>query len=478
MTAPAQVAHHRAQHLRHPGRALDGHGGRAVPTGDLHPARQVRQVGQRGEPDTGLTQRGQHCPDVVDEDRRRADDEHATAGVPLAPGVHQIGNPVQRHSGLAGARPARDDQRAVIGRAHGLVLLTLDRRDDVAHVAGALAPERREEGAVTDDDAALERVGRGGVEQLVVDAQHPVPPGRDGAAAHHALRIGRGRPVEGRSRRRSPVHDDRLLPLAAQPHPAQVVHGPVVAVQPTEDQPLAGQVEVGSPVGGGLRTDIPLVHRLRRSTGRTHALALALQRLHAQDVQTCQRPIEHLLLPLQLARERPRVGARSGRGVCGHRDSLPNLPAGATPTLRRGLRDSSATSRLSGRSSGDHPFMTSTAYDATAPTRASVRPVRRASGRLRVVGGSGRLRWWHGRLVLGCTLAGAMVGALFGVVQAVLTQGPAPIQALESYGAGAGLGTSIGLVFGLVLALLIGLADRYVLPQSVRSRPVWVRYRR
>jgi hypothetical protein len=122
--------------------------------------------------------------------------------------------------------------------------------------------------------------------------------------------------------------------------------------------------------------------------------------------------------------------------------------------------------------------MTTTAYGGEELRLASVRPVHLSSRRLRVVGGSARLRWWRGRLVLGCTLAGAMIGALFGVAQTYLTQGIAPIEALESYGSGAGLGTSIGLVVGLLLALLIGLADRYLLPQVRPAQPLWVRYRR
>ena len=107
-----------------------------------------------------------------------------------------------------------------------------------------------------------------------------------------------------------------------------------------------------------------------------------------------------------------------------------------------------------------------------------LRAVRPARSRLRIVGGSGRLHWWHGRLVLGATLAGAMVGALLGVVQGYLAVGLAPIALLEAYGAAAGFGASVGLVLGLALSVLIGLADRYLLPQSVPNRRVWVRYRR
>ncbi len=87
------------------------------------------------------------------------------------------------------------------------------------------------------------------------------------------------------------------------------------------------------------------------------------------------------------------------------------------------------------------------------------------------------MRWWHGRLTLGLTLFGAMVGALAGVAQAVLAGRWGPVEALESYGAGAGAGASAGLVLGLLTGLLLGLADRYVLPQVVGARPLWVQHR-
>ncbi|MCY7363950.1 MAG: hypothetical protein LH469_01300 [Frankiaceae bacterium] len=106
-----------------------------------------------------------------------------------------------------------------------------------------------------------------------------------------------------------------------------------------------------------------------------------------------------------------------------------------------------------------------------------MRAVPSAPRRLRVVGGSQRLRWWHGRLTLGLTLTGAMVGALAGVVQAVLAGSWVPVEALESYGAGAGAGASAGLVLGLLLGLVVGPTDRYVLPQVVAGRPLWVQHR-
>ena len=122
--------------------------------------------------------------------------------------------------------------------------------------------------------------------------------------------------------------------------------------------------------------------------------------------------------------------------------------------------------------------MTTAAHPGTGLQLAAVQAVRGPRRRLRVVGGSAPLRWWRGRLVLGATLLGAMAGALLGVAQGYLAVGVAPVALLESYGAGAGLGTSVGLVLGLLVSVMLGLLDRYVLPQSVRPRAVWVRYRR
>jgi hypothetical protein len=109
---------------------------------------------------------------------------------------------------------------------------------------------------------------------------------------------------------------------------------------------------------------------------------------------------------------------------------------------------------------------------------ADVRPVRRGASRLRVVGGSGRVDWWHPRLALGLTLFGMLLGALVGVTRTILDGVLTPVVALEAYGAGGGFGAAVGLLAGLVLGLFLGLADRYVLPQAVRPARVWVRYRR
>jgi hypothetical protein len=119
-----------------------------------------------------------------------------------------------------------------------------------------------------------------------------------------------------------------------------------------------------------------------------------------------------------------------------------------------------------------------TAYRATGLELDGVRPMRSAIRRLRVLHGHPRVRWVHPRLLLGSAIAGAMLGALLAVGLGLLAQEHQPVELLRSYGAGAGLGALAGLLLGLLLSALVGLAARYLLPDSVRPRGVWVRYRR
>ena len=82
--------------------------------------------------------------------------------------VEEVRGAVQRDCGLAGAGPARDDEHAGDVGADRLVLLGLDRRDDVAHAAGAVALERGEQRAFARDlEPGLAR--RPLVEHLVVE---------------------------------------------------------------------------------------------------------------------------------------------------------------------------------------------------------------------------------------------------------------------------------------------------------------------
>ncbi len=116
------------------------------------------ELTRRGEDDAGLAEARQHLLDVAQEHRARADDEDAAAGDPLPVRVEQVGRPVQRDSGLAGARAALDDEDAAERRPDDPVLLGLQGRDDVAHPPGPVRGERRHERALTGD---LREVGAG-----------------------------------------------------------------------------------------------------------------------------------------------------------------------------------------------------------------------------------------------------------------------------------------------------------------------------
>ena len=113
--------------------------------------RRVRFLGRRGhagheaagggEHDRRLAQPGQHLADVSQECRVRTDDQHRPLGERVAVVVEQVRGPVQRDRGLARAGTALDHEESGLVGADDLILLGLDRLDDVAHPAG---PGRRQ----------------------------------------------------------------------------------------------------------------------------------------------------------------------------------------------------------------------------------------------------------------------------------------------------------------------------------------------
>ena len=150
-----------------------GHPGVALHRRDLGdfawPRAELRlEPADGGELHVLLTERRQHLLDVAQEDRTRADEQHALRREPAAVRIEEIRGAVQRDRGLAGAGSAADHEDAGEVGADRLVLLGLDRGDDVAHAPGAVALERAEQRAFT---AHLEsgRLGRVPVEHLVVE---------------------------------------------------------------------------------------------------------------------------------------------------------------------------------------------------------------------------------------------------------------------------------------------------------------------
>ena len=241
------------QHPADPQRALDRRRrGRVEACGGdtLH------DVAERAQRHRLLAEGGQHPLDVRRVGAGGADDEDAPGLEPAAVGVQQVRRPVQRHHGLAGARPAGDLGDAAGGCPDRLVLVALDGGDDVAHAGAAGAGQRRHQRAVADHHEVLGRLRH---HQVVLDPddvralapQHP--------AAQHAHRLDRGGAVERRRGRRAPVDDQRLVLVVAHTEPADVAHlalgGAVAAdvvleVEPAEHQALVLRLEGGAaPVG-------------------------------------------------------------------------------------------------------------------------------------------------------------------------------------------------------------------------------------
>ena len=122
--------HGDAQDLGHPGVALEGGHRRIVEA--AHRAG-VEQVGHGGVPDTHLTERGQHGADVIQESPVWADDQDALSGQPIPVGIEEPRRAVQSDGGFPGARGALDTHAGVGVCPDDLVLLGLDRGDDVPH---------------------------------------------------------------------------------------------------------------------------------------------------------------------------------------------------------------------------------------------------------------------------------------------------------------------------------------------------------
>ncbi len=209
-----------------------------------------------------LAERREHLLDVTEEHRARTDEQHAARREVTAVRVEQVRGTVQRDGGLAGARSAAHDEHAGQVGADRLVLLGLDRGDDVAHAAGAMAIERGEQRALAGDGEArgLRRLG---VEHLVVERGDVTATASDEVAApHHVHRLDGRRPVERFGDRSAPVDDERVVLGVVDREAADVPRGRFrrvrFQVEAPEQQGGLADVELGEAAGGDLVGDVAL----------------------------------------------------------------------------------------------------------------------------------------------------------------------------------------------------------------------------
>ena len=237
-----------AHHLGHPLRPLDVGDRRLVVAGRPDA---VDDLAERAQRHGGLAEGGQHPLDVAHEDPAGADHQHAAALVAAAVGVEQVRRAVQRDHGLAGAGAAGDRDDALAGRADRLVLLGLDGRDDGVHRPVAGPRELRHQRALADDrQVGLDGVGSSSSSSTPSTC---APLQRSTRRRTTSWGVGGGGLVEHRGRRRPPVDQQRLAVGVAQPDPADVARLRVALgaqVEPAEDQPLVGGVELGDAARG------------------------------------------------------------------------------------------------------------------------------------------------------------------------------------------------------------------------------------
>ena len=205
---------------------------------------------------------------------------------PFAVRVEQVRDAVQRHHCLAGARATLDHQHPRVIEPDDLVLLGLNRRDDVAHAVTARRVDRREQGGVA---PASPLCVTGPAEDLVGEIDDVTPARVELAAATHVLRRRSGGDVESPCRGCPPVKQQRLVLvlLVEDADPADVRVFAEKCVQPAETQPVVGYVEPPHLFGQRSHLGIPLHERaaVLRVDGAPQCRVVATLHLGALGVE-------------------------------------------------------------------------------------------------------------------------------------------------------------------------------------------------
>ena len=159
---------------------------------------------------------------------------------------------VQPDRGLAGARAALDDERAVRVVRDQAVLVGLDRRDDVAHVR--VARRARAPRAGSRRRAAPSTIEPSSASSAMSSRRRPSVRKRRRSVT--PVRVLRRRRVERARRGRLPVDDELLLLLVVHPAPADVERpADRLEVEPAEAEAALGVLVRAQPLGR------PRVHR-------------------------------------------------------------------------------------------------------------------------------------------------------------------------------------------------------------------------
>jgi hypothetical protein len=233
----------------------------------------VDELGDSALVDRVLAERGEDMRDVLHEAGVGPDHEHAAQLLPVR--VEQERRAVQADGRLAGARPALDDERRLRLAGDQVVLVGLDRRDDVAHprVAGPLELLEQE---IVDGGRS---VGEGAVESLVADPGQLAAARAEAAAHRDAVRRRGRRRVEGPCRRRLPVDDQRAAGVVVHPAAPDVnLVGGFLGVDPPEAEPALRVLESAEAARGPVLDRLRGLFRCCRARGADQGLAHLVQR--------------------------------------------------------------------------------------------------------------------------------------------------------------------------------------------------------
>ena len=199
----------------------------------------------------------------------------------------EVGGPVEPDRGLARARPALHHEAGVERGPDDVVLLGLDRGDDLAHRPGAGGTHLGEHRV---GDPARHRRALGIVEVLVVVPDEVALPEAVPPAQGQVERVGHGGSVERRRHARPPVDHDRQVVAVVDVALADAEHLAPGGVDAPEEIGGVGRLEVGEGppqdglhvlagdfVGGELaREHLPVAVDHRHAAGASELEPIAL----------------------------------------------------------------------------------------------------------------------------------------------------------------------------------------------------------
>ena len=303
------IRHRTLNNLHHAQIALQ-RGNRAVL---LRHSTQTRIQGrQRSHHHASLTQRRKHTLDIPHERIRRTNHQHTSLRQALTVRIQQVRRTMQRHSSLTGTRATLHNTHTRQLRADNRILLSLNRRHNIAHAAGTLLIQRRQQRTLTVESVLILQHLR--VEDLILNIYDSAALKHQMTAAAHTHRLESSRLIERTRLRGTPIHQQTLLIAIRNTNTTDITHrisALTVHIQATKRQTRIHSIQLRQTVlivsskRVTLRTVLMTAHRLiltHSSQLLSRLLAELIQAsIHASNILTLR---SHLLSKQLLSRRR------------------------------------------------------------------------------------------------------------------------------------------------------------------------------